>query len=93
MSATTHAQLNVIARAPFTVYYEGPATSVSALNRVGPFDILPDHADFFSMLLPCEVIIETGEKDGDKPKEPIKFQIQNGIATVRDNTVMLFVDI
>ncbi|MBP7760174.1 hypothetical protein KA093_00050 [Candidatus Saccharibacteria bacterium] len=81
--------LTVIARAPFTVYYEGPARSVSALNRVGPFDILPDHADFFSMLLPCEVIIETGEAG----KEPIKFHIQNGIATVRDNMVMLFVDI
>ncbi|MFZ1812338.1 MAG: hypothetical protein WAU02_02310 [Candidatus Saccharimonadales bacterium] len=81
--------LNVIARAPFTVYYEGPAHAVSAANRVGPFDILPDHADFFSMLIPCEVIIETGEPD----KDPIKFTIQNGIATVRDNAVMLFVDI
>ena len=33
--------LTVIARAPFTVYYEGPASAVSAKNRVGPFDILP----------------------------------------------------
>ena len=39
--------LTVIARAPFTVYYEGPASAVSAKNRVGPFDILPGHADFF----------------------------------------------
>lgn len=81
--------LNVIARAPFTVYYEGPARSVSALNRVGPFDILPDHADFFSMLLPCEITIDIGDKD----KEPITFAVQNGIVTVRDNMVMLFVDI
>ncbi|MBP7775262.1 MAG: hypothetical protein KA069_01535 [Candidatus Saccharimonas sp.] len=78
--------LTVIARAPFTVYYEGPASAVSAKNRVGPFDILPGHADFFSMLIPCDVIIETD-------KEPISFAIQNGIITVRDNDVMLFVDI
>ena len=78
--------LTVIARAPFTVYYEGPAHAVSARNRVGPFDVLPGHADFFSMLIPCDVIIETD-------KDPITFPIQNGIVTVRDNTVMLFVDI
>lgn len=89
MTSKDDTSLNVIARAPFTVYYEGPAHSVSALNRVGPFDILPDHADFFSMLLPCEITIVIDDKD----KEPITFAVQNGIVTVRDNTVMLFVDI
>lgn len=79
--------LTVIARAPFTVHYEGPAEALSAVNRIGPFDILPGHADFFSMLVPCEVIIDIANK------EPVKFPIQNGILTVRDNAVMLFVDI
>ena len=78
--------LNVIARAPFNVYYEGPAESVTATNRIGQFDILPDHAEFFSILSPCEVIIET-------KSEPVNFQISNGIITVRDNEVMLFVNI
>jgi len=78
--------LNVIARAPFKVYYEGPAESVTATNRIGQFDILPDHAEFFSILSPCEVIIET-------KSEPVNFQISNGIITVRDNEVMLFVNI
>lgn len=83
---TNTPKLNVIARAPFTVYYEGPADAVSALNAIGPFDILPGHADFFSMLKPCDVVIET---DGD----PVSFTIHNGIVTVRDNAVMLFVNI
>ena len=52
--------LKVIARAPFQIYYEGNAQSVSAINDVGDFDILPGHADFFSILVPGEVIIETG---------------------------------
>lgn len=78
--------LTVIARAPFHVHYEGKAHAVSARNRVGPFDILPGHADFFSMLIPCDVVIETD-------KDAISFPIQNGIITVRDNDVMLFVDI
>lgn len=77
--------LNVIARAPFEVYYEGPAQAVTAANRIGVFDVLPEHADFFSMLMPCEVIIETGN-------EPIRFNVTHGIITVRDNEVMLFVN-
>lgn len=78
-------ELNVIARAPFHLYYEGTATSVSATNQVGIFDILPGHADFFSVLEPGEVIIETSSG-------PIDFPINNGIITVRDNEVMVFVN-
>lgn len=79
--------LNVIARSPFNVYYEGSAMSLSAVNRVGPFDILPGHADFFSVLNAGEIVIET------KPDtEPIRFMVNNGIITVRDNEVLLFVD-
>lgn len=78
--------LSVIARAPFELYFEGPAKAVSASNKVGPFDILPGHADFFSMLLPGDIIIEP--VDG----EPITFSITNGMITVRDNEALLFVN-
>jgi F0F1-type ATP synthase epsilon subunit len=78
--------LSVVARAPFQIYYEGLATAVTAINQVGEFDILPGHADFFSMLVGCEVVIETNT-------EPVKFTITNGIITVRDNEVMLFVNV
>ena len=79
-------QLNVVARSPFELYYEGDATSLSAQNRIGAFDILPGHADFFSMLEPGEVIIQTTEK------EPVKIDAKNGILTVRDNQAYLFVN-
>jgi F0F1-type ATP synthase epsilon subunit len=79
-------ELNVIARAPFHLYYEGEAQSVSAANKVGIFDVMPGHADFFSVLSPGDVIIETSSG-------PINFVIKNGIITVRDNEVMLFVNI
>ena len=80
--------LKVIARSPFHIYYEGLALAVSAINAVGPFDILPMHADFFSILEPGEVVIDTGNG-----AEPIKFGITNGIAAVRADEVMLFVNI
>lgn len=80
-------KLEVIARSPFHIYYEGPADVVSATNKVGLFDILPGHADFFSMLTPdTDVIIETGADD------PVSFTITNGMITARDNEVMLFVN-
>jgi F0F1-type ATP synthase epsilon subunit len=78
-------QLNVIARAPFEVYYEGPASVVSATNRVGRFDILSGHADFFSVMSPGDVNIET-------PEETVNFPISGGIICVRDDEVMLFVN-
>lgn len=79
-------QLNVIARAPFHLYYEGPARIVSAANSVGPFDILPGHADFFSVMIPGNVVIETD-------KDPVNFAITNGIISVRGEQVILFVNI
>lgn len=78
-------QLKVIARAPFQVYYEGPARIVSASNRIGKFDVLPGHADFFSVVTPGEVMIQTDD-------EVITFPITGGIVGVRDDEVMLFVN-
>lgn len=80
-------ELQVIARAPFIVYYEGPAVSVSATNRIGIFDILPGHADFFSLLQPGEVVIKKPNDD-----ELQTIEIHNGIITVRDNVAMVFVN-
>ena len=82
---TTNRNLKVIARAPFHVYYEGQATVVSGANKVGKFDVLPGHADFFSVMNPGEVIIET-------QKGPVSFNIANGIISVRNDEVMLFVN-
>ena len=87
MSKNSKEKLTVIARAPFNVYYEGEARSVSALNKVGPFDVLPGHADFFSVLEPGQVVIDTGSD------EPVSFNVSSGIITARDNQINLFVDI
>lgn len=79
-------KLNVAARSPFELYFEGEAVALSASNRIGAFDILPGHADFFSMLEPGEIIITP---DGG---DPVKIDAKNGILTVRDNQAYLFVN-
>jgi len=78
--------LKVVARAPFQLYYEGNALAVTATNKVGKFDILPGHADFFSLINSGEVIIETDSED-------ITIPISNGIVCVRDDEVLMFLNI
>ena len=85
MSDQSEPQLQIIARAPFRVYYEGPAYLLSATNKVGKFDVLPGHADFFSVLVPGDIVIET-------EAGTVQFPITNGIVAVRNDEAMLFVN-
>lgn len=78
-------ELKVIVRSPFQLHYEGDASSVSAQNQVGPFDILPGHANFFSILSPCQVRIDSGA-------EPILIDVSNGIMTAYEDEVLLFIN-
>lgn len=87
IQARDEPKLKVIARAPFHIYYEGPALGVMATNEVGDFSVLPGHADFFSVLSAGEVAIEV-----DPNADPLTFKISHGIITVRDNEVMMFVN-
>lgn len=71
---------------PTQTLYDGPALSVSATNKVGPFDILADHANFFSLLTEGGIVVNTGF-------QTFTFPIQHGIVKVRNNEVTLFIDI
>ena len=42
--------LSVMIRSRETVYFNGPAAAVSSINQKGPFDILPQHAHFISLI-------------------------------------------
>lgn len=78
--------LTIKVLSPTQTYYNGSAVSVSAINRVGPFDILAGHANFFSLLTECDVIINSGF-------QLFSFPIKKGILKVTNNTATLFVDI
>lgn len=78
--------LTVRAHSPFHEYYVGEADVVSAENAVGPFDILPEHTAFFSLLTTGTVTITSAGNVTD-------FQITNGIISVRHNQIEIFVNI
>lgn len=73
--------------APFQVYFEGEAHSVSAVNATGPFDILPKHHNFLCMLVPCSLIV----KPTEGPEKVIK--IHRALMHVKADRVVVFMDV
>lgn len=73
--------------APFKVYFEGEAFSVSAANATGPFDILPRHHNFLCMLVPCTLKV----KAADGSLKQIK--IHRALMHVKADSVVVFMDV
>lgn len=72
--------------APFKIYFEGEAYSITAANETGPFDILPKHHNFLCMLVPCELSIETSHG-------PEKVKISRALMHVKSEKVTVYVDV
>jgi F0F1-type ATP synthase epsilon subunit len=73
--------------APFKIYFDDVATSVTATNRVGPFDVLQGHHNFISLLAPGEVIVRA------EGKADFKMQINRGVIHVKADEVKVFLDV
>lgn len=79
-------RMHVKVYAPFRVYYDDVADSISAVNPTGPFDILGKHHNFMTLLSPCEIIVRNGDKEE-------KVSIQRGIMHVKEDAVIVFLDV
>lgn len=72
--------------APFKTYFDGEAESVSAVNDTGPFDILPRHHNFMTLLSPCDIVVRTNKGED-------KVTITRGIMHVKADKVVVFLDV
>ncbi|HTE57740.1 MAG TPA: hypothetical protein VK694_03265 [Verrucomicrobiae bacterium] len=79
-------KMHVKVYAPFKTYYDGIADSISATNDTGPFDILPRHHNFMTLLSAGDIIVRS-----DKGEE--KVAIQRGIMHVKADRVVVFLDV
>lgn len=79
--------MSVKVYAPFQVYFEGEAISVSAVNATGPFDILPRHHNFLCMLVPCNLTVQSA--DGNKKT----VKIHRALMHVKADRVVVFMDV
>lgn len=78
--------LRVKVHSPYQTYFDGDAFSISALNSTGPFDILPRHHNFMTLLLPCELHIHSPL--GDK-----RIRIARGVMHVKADRATVFLDV
>jgi F0F1-type ATP synthase epsilon subunit len=73
--------------APFRTYFEGSAQSLSAANKTGPFDILPHHKNFMTLLVSCTVTVRVS----DKPD--FSLNVTRAVMHVKTDQVTVFLDI
>ncbi len=78
--------INVKVYSPFKVFFDGEALSISAENGTGPFDVLPEHHNFLTLLRPCELVIRTLQQEQ-------KIHIESGVMHVKKNKVSVFLNI
>ncbi len=71
---------------PFENYFDEPAYSISAENHTGPFDILPKHHNFMTMINPGEIKIAA--PSGDKV-----IRINRGVMHVKADKVVVFLNV
>lgn len=72
--------------APFRTYFDGEAKSISAVNDTGPFDILPQHHRFMTILNAGDIVVQT-----ERGEE--KIPITHGIMHVKEDKVIVFLDV
>jgi F0F1-type ATP synthase epsilon subunit len=69
------------------IIFKGYIDSFSSINESGPFDVLPYHANFFSIIKDRISII-----DENNEKKEITIQ-EEGILRVMENKIMVFLGI
>jgi F0F1-type ATP synthase epsilon subunit len=72
-------KMHVKVYAPFRTYFDDEAFSLSAENLTGPFDILPHHKSFMSLLTPCTITFS--------------LKVSRGVMHVKADQVTVFLDV
>lgn len=78
--------LNVEVRSRQGLIFSGDLKAISAFNTVGPFDILPGHANFVSMIVNKLIL------HGD-PGKTDEINVDNGVIVVEENNVKIFLGV
>jgi F0F1-type ATP synthase epsilon subunit len=80
--------MNVKVYSPFKTYFDEESYSLSGVNGTGPFDILPHHHNFISLLSSCELIIQPAVGKSEQ-----KIRISGGLMHVKADKVTVFLDV
>lgn len=80
------AVMHVKIYSPYKVYFDGEAKSISAESATGPFDVLPKHHNFITLLEPCDAIVRTAQ--GEQT-----VRISGGVMHVKADDLVIFLDV
>ena len=78
--------LSVVVRDRNTLLFQGQIDAVSSFNDKGPFDVLPQHANFISLIKQAVILHIPG-----KPEK--RIEVQSGVLKVRNNNVEVYLGI
>lgn len=78
-------QVKVFSRSE--TFFEGNARTLSARNDTGPFDILPQHHNFITLLQPGTLSIRVDEG------EVQEFEIEGGLMRVKSDIITIFLGV
>jgi F0F1-type ATP synthase epsilon subunit len=79
-------KMHIKVYSPFKVYFDEEGESISGVNGTGPFDILPHHHNFMTLLTPCELVVRSRGAEQ-------KIRISGGLMHVKADRVIVFLDI
>ncbi|HFC10578.1 MAG TPA: hypothetical protein ENJ75_00030 [Candidatus Kaiserbacteria bacterium] len=78
--------INVTISSPDEILWRGKAESISSENSVGPFDILPEHSNFITLVKDKPIVIRT-------PRGEETFTYKNSVISVQNEEVAIYADI
>ncbi len=79
--------LHVTILSPRETIFEGQALSISSKNSAGKFDILPQHANFITLVEGQPIRISL------PGKKPLNFNFPKAIVYTSQNSVKIYTDI
>ena len=82
----TSKKLLTVVRDRNSLLFQGEVNAVSSTNDKGPFDILPQHANFIS-IIKKHVVLHLAKK------QEKRIELESGILKVRDNNVEIYLGI
>lgn len=100
--------LTVKILSPTQTIFDGEAFSISSVNSLGKFDILPFHANFITLVQKAPIVLRVRKKDaGEKAElglemfdelfgkniEEVKYQFDLAIIYTKDNLVKIYTNI
>lgn len=84
-STITGVDLNVNVKNTRKTLFSGSCFSVTSYNDCGEFDILPQHANFISLIKDYLILDKNSQKER-------KIPVHQGILVAKENSVQAFLD-